>query len=418
MTLLLGLVAARPTEGQVAVGREVEILLHDANPRFTRVQALTFDEMDPTRGMQYLGGWGPERLATVNAPREGTSTDGVSRLLVRVEAPGPGTVELALVTPRPENGTLRFLSGPEVVQVGDRFLAFALYRPPEHFGPRDRADGLWHEEVDFRSAALQARFTGADGRVAETTSLIVLVRPPLVLVHGTFDQPEAAWRTASDLGPAPVDVFAAAGFRPFTVDYSWTSGNVIRDNPFLSTSFQANRRVVLDNTGGIRTALDHYRTNLGIAAARADVVGHSLGGTLGRVLASTYYNPDYLSAENFNQGWINRLITVNTPHHGTELPDMMSFFEEVGWENDRTWTEYFASLAVRMGAWFSGRSASAMTAVENQLPRSPALDSIGPTTVPSHAVVGVMDISRLEDDTPTQGLFTSIALLFYTFPGL
>lgn len=408
--------SADPALGQAAPISDVGITLHDANPHFT--------------GGQYLAQWSPERLATVAFPREGAATDGVSRLLVRVEVPGPGRVEVELTRPGPENGSLRALSGTEAVRVGDRHLAFALYTPPETFGPRDGADGSWHDEVDFRGIGIRARYRRPDGAEAEAGSAIILTRPPLVLVHGTFDNPVAAWRTASDLGPPPVEAFSAAGFRPFTVDYSGSSaapadartGRGVRpDESWLNpgeSSFRSNRRVVLENPDGILDALAHYRNRLDIAAAQADVVGHSLGGTLGRVLASAHYNPDYRTAENFNQGWINRLVTVNTPHHGTELPATLGFFEEAAWMEHRTWTEWFLSWGITLGAWWEGRSASAANAVRDQLPRSEALGSIGPTEVPSHAVIGAMDISRLRDDTPTEFLFTGLAATFYRFPGL
>ncbi len=402
--------------GQAASLSEPEITLHDANPRFT--------------GGQYLGQWDAQRLATVAAPREGAATDGVSRLLVRVEVSGAGRVEVELINARPENGSLRSLSGTEAVRVGDRYLAFALYTPPSTFGPGSEAEGSWHDEVDFRGVGILARHRRTDGTEAEAGSAIILTRPPLVLVHGTFDNPVAAWRTESDLGPAPVEAFSAAGFRPFTVDYSGSSaaptdartGRGVRpDESWLNpgeSSFRSNRRVVLENPDGILDALAHYRDQLGIAAARADVVGHSLGGTLGRVLASSNYNPDYRTAENFNQGWINRLVTVNTPHHGTELPAMLSFFADAQWREGRSWTEWFLTFGIRLAAWWEGRSASAANAVRDQLPLSKALQDIDSTPVPAHAVVGTMDMSRLGDDTPTLGLFTGIGTTFYYFPGL
>ena len=51
-----------------------------------------------------------------------------------------------------------------------------------------------------------------------------------------------------------------------------------------------------------------------VAAVRADVVGHSLGGLIGREM---WYLPEFTHETNYDQGYIHKLITVGTPHLGS-----------------------------------------------------------------------------------------------------
>ena len=78
--------------------------------------------------------------------------------------------------------------------------------------------------------------------------------------------------------------------------------------------------------GGISQALRFYRDELDLASTQAIVVGHSMGGLLARVWASKAYNPTYRRPENFNQGDIDLLLTLNTPHHGSELVELKDAF--------------------------------------------------------------------------------------------
>ena len=82
----------------------------------------------------------------------------------------------------------------------------------------------------------------------------------------------------------------SAGFQVFLVDYKATN----------DSHFQTNKIAVWSKPGGIAEALQATR-RAGLAAARADVVGHSMGGLLPRVYAKRR-GADYLRTENFMKG--------------------------------------------------------------------------------------------------------------------
>jgi len=59
------------------------------------------------------------------------------------------------------------------------------------------------------------------------------------------------------------------------------------------------------------------------AVVQADVFGHSMGGLLGRIWAGEAI---YKRSENFNEGDINKLVTIDSPHFGSVLADLSIVF--------------------------------------------------------------------------------------------
>ncbi|PCJ91586.1 MAG: hypothetical protein COA52_08595 [Hyphomicrobiales bacterium] len=136
--------------------------------------------------------------------------------------------------------------------------------------------------------------------------------------------------------------------------------------------------------GGIKQDVEFYRSTLDLAATQAIVVGHSMGGLLARVWASDYYNKEYRRPENFNQGDIDRLLTLNTPHFGSELMEMKDAISKgnIGEKNWHDWAEGFLVKTVLW--WYFDPERGA---VRDLQPGSKALKEIGKTDVPSYAIV-------------------------------
>jgi hypothetical protein len=59
-----------------------------------------------------------------------------------------------------------------------------------------------------------------------------------------------------------------------------------------------------------------FKKDFSVAAIQSDVVAHSMGGLVARDMA---LDPRFSAAENFNQGFIHKLITIGTPHNGSQL---------------------------------------------------------------------------------------------------
>jgi len=272
-------------------------------------------------------------------------------------------------------------------------------------------------------------------RSRSTIRDLVLARPPVVLVHGTYDWPEKAWRTGLEGGPGLDQRLRNAGFRTFLVDYRWFNGASSSQatglNPLDrsvpdqgSSTFAANRYVVWRDKGhhpgednnGIEAALDHFRKTLNLAATRADVVGHSMGGVLLRVYGSASYTGErYRRPENFMQGDIHRLITLCSTHFGGGVARALFAFERITPDRFATGTESRIAEAIPLFAdWMAALKTGA---TRDQVPESEALRRIGPTDVAAHTIGCVASPADLDAHGGGTGkLYLAMTYLFYAFP--
>ena len=121
---------------------------------------------------------------------------------------------------------------------------------------------------------------------------IEIIRPPVVFVHGLGDS-QKCW---IDLDRMLVDYKLYLDSINYRVDYKNTNTEAFEVNvPVIGRGMITARRRAF---------------NQGYLASKCDLVGHSMGGILSR-----------LYAQNGGDDEINRIITVNTPHAGSELGD-------------------------------------------------------------------------------------------------
>ena len=125
---------------------------------------------------------------------------------------------------------------------------------------------------------------------------IEIVRPPVVFIHGLGDN-RSCWYEAEKY---LVDLGYYKKRYNYRVDYRETN----------TSTFMKNVDAVSD---GIYKACQRA-AKLGYVATKCDLVGHSMGGILARLLVERKGK-----TEN-----VYRIITVNTPHAGSELGDMVS----------------------------------------------------------------------------------------------
>lgn len=431
-----------------------------------------------------------KELLELSEDRKGVAADGESQIVVVLRSGVEGKFKINVLPEaigkqffRPEPGKIRLLRNGRTCYTGKVHVAFAVYTAPPDFGRRfDASDPLnWiydgmERVTESRLEWLDMEFTLKSGKVREQSEALTIVRPPVVLVHGLFDNAVDAWLTPTSDGQTLPGLLKEAGFAPFLVDYSSSNGRVGgRDS-----SFEANKYVVWNDgrlyplfeqrsflnrnhsrkqEGGIRHAISYYRDKLDIAVTQADVIGHSMGGVLARVYASDWdpakgdertsetirmlreggkekgtacekivpYNPDYRRPDNFGQGDINRLITISTPHHGSGQPEILKMLtidevESEGWTPSgwgswglRTIAKYAVLLAEAVRA-------DAPASLDLFL-TSCALRRIGETAVPSHVIAGVTRQAGQEDskyDPEGEYLKTLdyVGALFFYFPWL
>ena len=252
-----------------------------------------------------------DQLADLSKKRR-HATDGISLLLVRAkfERPGLATFSLSRASPYGHLAPIdsrTVLVDPDTVQLSVRtgmvkgsHYAFALYRPPREY-PR------LPTPENSRTAEVTVAFTPDSGpAVNPRRRTFQIVRPPVVLVHGTYDNPTDCWAKPFGLnstqyaGASQVsmqDALLNDRFEVFLTDYGKNSGLSADGH----SHFTDNAKVVWSNPGGISEALAHMRRECGAACNRdhtwregyastqADIVAHSMGGVLARVYSKGRY---------------------------------------------------------------------------------------------------------------------------------
>jgi len=296
-----------------------------------------------------------EMLAALGEPRRGAVADGVTKLLLRNQVPSPGNVEFCLGngSSAPADGGLH-LVGAEgraecvlapVVETTRGAFAFAIYQVPENF---DRGGDAALAE---RPITFTTRYTPDVGQPSDSSLPLVLRRPPVVLVHGLWSS-AATW-TFPLVSDSRFDVTLA--------DYQQTNASHFATNSGVGLQF-------------VSEALVGERLD-GIAATQVDYAGHSMGGILGRIHATL---PGYGASANFNEGDINKLITLNTPHTGSPLGNLVNGIRAIPF----------------LGGWFEDGMRNIghpvdEGALEDLANGSTAIQNLQQVEVPSHAIVGV-----------------------------
>jgi len=374
-----------------------------------------------------------QKFAKEGKPLQGVAADGVAMVMLRCETETSGQATFTLGStganfgslypigsePNKSNGSLS-LQVPLRKLEGGGYVALALYKPPVTLA------ATMELPLQFR-----VQFLNEDGSMREKSELqLKLVRPPVVLVHGTYDNPKFCYDTHDAQDDSPVtmaQMLRDSGFRVTLLD--WEATNGMKD----PSSFRHNQKTVLENRGGIETALLEMRRD-GFAVAQADVICHSQGGVITRVFARgfplttemTASHPHfrdteecakigcwYHRADNYTKGDIHRLITISTTHRGSDVCSMFNAFEEYQSDVEKSSGigDEWRSMLLGWFLTYVDKEVSGITTqgYKNQSPGSPQLMAIGPTPIPSHAIACVatdedMKNVRVDTEVLTKGM--------------
>jgi len=236
------------------------------------------------------------------------------------------------------------------------YMAFALLQAPLDFVRDSKKD------LDGALAARRITVTAKlDGSTQTQRLFLTLARPPVVLLHGIWSS-AATWDW-----PIQHD----QRFQVYAQDYFDTRADYFVNN--------------LDKpAAGIAHALQALRAK-GVAATQADLVGHSMGGLLARLYAGGYSPTGiplvpYRRNDDLGAGDIHKLITLDSPHRGSELASLL-----VDDQDNPTGVGSDLQGALNVGE----ERCITCGAVFDLRPGSPPLLNMPAITVPSHAVVGV-----------------------------
>jgi hypothetical protein len=348
------------------------------------------DVVDPNPDLLLAGGavtGDVDDLATLGRPVLGAVADGATDVLLRVKVDNPGAVAFTITGSAPQNGTLSTVGGgelaatvssPTVTTSGGEF-AFAVYRAPANFNTGSDAASV------ERGVTITAAYTPGPGAGSafSTSADLQIKRPPLVTMRGLWSNnlywtplvagdpafitnddrfvithADRAYGCTAEVRVVPADPNAPA--------CPWDRANP-PDGEVLCSPGQPD--VFSD---AIREALDNSR-RLNIAATEVDVVAHGDAGIRAR---------EFINARP-NRSGVNRLITVNTPHLGSEVANaIVSARDAVAAPIQ---SEQFMCNARRfetLGNPPGGVEPGDIDAI------TPGALSLAQTEVPSHALVG------------------------------
>lgn len=297
--------------------------------------------VDPVIALQNQAGTGvvqnPQTLATSGALVTGAAADSATRVVVRVYANSPGdqlTVSLqppqgdtlgppfgTLQTILPADGGQSSSSQVTVTAVNTSVgpMGFVLYLPPQDFSRGGSDNGAPSRSVTIAAMSSATGFN--------STASITIWRPPVVLVHGiwgdSWDWNNFTPFVASTTGTPGDSRFNDSQYKVHRAKYNYPAGSVSNVNPsylFLQSGITTNSLGFAFNAPGvlldIQQAIQDFRQLKQAAATQADVVAHSMGGTVVRTLE---YLSGYTDRTSFGLGNVHKLITIGTPHLGTPL---------------------------------------------------------------------------------------------------
>jgi len=207
----------------------------------------------------------------------------------------------------------------------------------------------------------------------------------VLFVHGTFSSPN----TWNDFPLWKLSANDSNGFsftdplRPFVVyRLDWEQNNDGR--------LDTNANLILPQ---IEKAINTFRTTTAfraegiqrIAAAQADIITHSFGGPVIRMAAQLQDDQDPMSIftagnfrnpENYDYGYIHKLIAIAATHRGSQLPAHTAKVNEI------------SGGRLNVLGWVPRIPRIDCGATADQTVISEALSNLSQTIYPSHAVVG------------------------------
>jgi sulfatase modifying factor 1 len=255
----------------------------------------------------------PTVLATQPIITGGLVADGVTPLLVELNfgASLPTTRNYTITLGTPVGGTapiqIATINGTGWQDGNSLSVQAGMSNAFFYIKPVDCEDLQLNGSQEL-TVGLSLQDTSAPGDITATNTIHVR-KPPIALIHGYNSDP-SAWSTSF------TSVLTASRPQEFVIAVGYGTNN----NNEFNTSGRLD-----DLSSALDSALqDQVEQPLmaNWAFTRYDVVGHSQGGVLARMLCQNLYpftSTPIVSEDNFFRGRFRRVITIGAPHNGSVL---------------------------------------------------------------------------------------------------
>jgi hypothetical protein len=196
-----------------------------------------------------------------------------------------------------------------------------------YVAPANFVNSLNDKFADQRTVNASVVTTFSNGATETCVIPIAVVRPPLYLAHGLGGD-ESTW-DKFEYHDKYEDVYSFKGSKLFkVVKAAHLCGNCLyRENADILVN-----RLNIAFANNLQTTIRDMRIR-GFACNKVDYVCHSMGGDMIRyAITEQPYKDMYYGTQpnsnykNYNRGFLNKLITLNTPHLGSPQANLINDF--------------------------------------------------------------------------------------------
>ena len=246
------------------------------------------------------------KLTSPDYTKTGLVADGNTRLILRYRSSQPGSVAFS-VSPDISGSRLELfadrqeISAPvSAVNTEDGYQVSAVFIAPE----------TWPANIDYPKGqfTVTAVFTPSNGSASTTESLtLTLQAPPVVLIHGEFSNNEDTFGYGNGTKSGVWHKLEKTGL---TVS-SWNYDNKKGPTELIANNSNGLAKVIADTLNSLNAD--------GIAATRADLVTHSMGGLMARQYLRNDIDTGNKTPNSYGLGTVRRVVTIAAPHRGTPV---------------------------------------------------------------------------------------------------
>lgn len=152
---------------------------------------------------------------------------------------------------------------------------------------------------------------------------VKIVRPALIFAHGLFGEQTSFYNTKYKKTNGDIAYFSSSNEWKYVKYLDLYETGSFQQNASLLLASTYEDNLIIKNSFKESLMEMHKR---GYANKKLDYVGHSMGGCVGRYAISggnSLFSPGISIFKNYSKGYINKFVTINTPHNGSFLANFL-----------------------------------------------------------------------------------------------